>query len=208
MAGAMNIVIEGYEDVVNQLNSMKKESAKVINRTIGDFKSRGPGWVSQEVVKEYNIKKRDVNETKKGVKNAGKIRVGGVKLDNLEIIYQGRLLTPTHFDMRPKRRLEWYEVYGKYDSMAEANLITVKIKKKGPRKALGNNVFLGKSGREGTVQIPFQRVGRRRLPIKAIKTLSVPQMITNETVSENIHKRINEELAKRLDHNLKRILGK
>lgn len=198
MAGAMNVVIEGYEDVINQISSMKRDSAKVINRTIGDFKSRGPGWVSQEVVKEYNIKKKDVNETKKGVKNAGKVRVGGVSLDNLEIIYQGRVLTPTHFSMKPTSR----------PANGRAYTVSAQIKKSGGRKALGSKVFLGKSGREGTVQIPFQRVGAARLPIKSVKTLSVPQMITNETVSENIHKRINEELAKRLDHNLKRILGK
>lgn len=198
MAGVMNVIIDGYEDVVNQISTMNRDSAKVINRTISDFKSRGPGWVSQEVAKEYNIKKKDVNETKKGVKNAGKVRVQGVTLDNIEILYQGRLLTPTHFAMKPKTR----------PTNGKAYTVTAQIKKSEGRKALGSRVFLGKSGREGTTQIPFQRIGTERLPIKAIKTLSVPQMITNETVSENIHKRINEELAKRLDHNLKRILGK
>lgn len=198
MARVLNINIEGYEDVVKQLNSMNKDSAKVINRTIGDIKSRGPGWISQEVTKEYNIKKKDVNGTKKVVKKAGSFRVSGEKLDNLVIIYQGRLLTPIHFSMTPTAR----PVNGR------AYTVRVRIKKNGGRKVLGSNVFLGKSGREGTVQIPFQRVGKRRLPIKAIKTLSVPQMITNEIVSENIHKRMNEEIAKRLDHNLKRILGK
>ena len=198
MAGAMNVIIDGYEDVLNQISSMNRDSAKVINRTIGDFKSRGPGWVSQEVVKEYNIKKKDVNETKKGVKNAGKVRVGGVSIDNLEIIYQGRVLTPTHFSMKPTSR----------PPKGKAYTVTAQIKKSGGRKVLGSRVFLGTSGREGTVQIPFQRVGSERLPIESVKTLSVPQMITNDTVAENIHKRINEELAKRLDHNLKRILGK
>ena len=198
MAGTMNVIIDGYEDVVNQISSMNRDSAKVINRTIGDFKSRGPGWVSQEVVKEYNIKKKDVNETKKGVKNAGKVRVGGVSLDNLEIIYQGRVLTPTHFSMKPTSR----------PPNGRAYTVTAQIKKSGGRKVLGGSVFLGKSGREGTTQIPFQRVGAARLPIKSVKTLSVPQMITNEKVSENIHRRINEELGKILDHNLKRILGR
>ena len=170
MAGALNVIIDGYEDVLNQISSMNRDSAKVINRTIGDFKSRGPGWVSQEVAKEYNIKKKDVNETKKGVKNAGKIRVGGVSLDNIEIIYQGRVLTPTHFGMKPKTR----------PTNGKPYIVTAKIKKSGGRKALGSKVFLGKSGREGTVQIPFQRIGVARLPIKSVKTLSVPQMITNE----------------------------
>lgn len=198
MAGAMNVVLEGYEDVVNKINSMQKDSAKVISRTISDFKSRGPGWVSQEVVKEYNIKKKDVNETKKGVKNAGKVRISGVTIDALEIQYKGRLLTPTHFAMKPTQR----------PANGKAYTVTAQIKKNGGRKPLGKNVFLAKSGGEGTKQIPFQRVGVERYPIQSVKTLSVPQMITNDIVSENIHKRINEELGKRLEHNLNYILSK
>lgn len=198
MAGTMDIVLDGYEDVVNQINSMYKDSAKVINQTINDFRSRGPGWVSQEVVKEYNIKKKDVNETKKGIKNAGKVRVGGVSLNNLEIKYQGRVLTPTHFSMKPTSRPAKGKTY----------TVSAQIKKSGSRKVLSHKAFLAESGRAGTIQIPFQRTGKNRYPIQSIKTVSVPQMITNETVSENIHKRINEELGKRLEHNLKRVLGK
>ena len=198
MAGTMGILIDGYEDIVNQINSMNRDSAKVINRTISDFKSRGPGWVSQEVVKEYNIKKKDVNETKKGVKNAGKVKVSGVSLDNIEIHYQGRVMTPTHFSMKPTSR----------PAKGKAYTVTAQIKKSGGRKVLGSSVFLGASGSEGTKQIPFQRVGDARLPIKSVKTLSVPQMITNEKVTESINKRISEELGKRLDHNLRRILNK
>ena len=197
MAGAMNVVIDGYEDVVNQISSMRRDSAKVINRTIGDFRSRGPGWISKEVVKEYNIKKKDINETKKGVKSVGKVRVGGVSMDNLEIHYKGKLLTPTHFSMNPTSRPVDGRPY----------IVTAQIKKGEGRKALSRKAFLAKSGKEGTAQIPFQRVGTARYPINPIKTVSVPQMITNETVAENIHKRINEELGKRLEHNLRRILG-
>lgn len=52
---------------------------------------------------------------------------------------------------------------------------------------------------------PFQREGDEKYSLKVIKTVSVLQMITNETVSENIHKRINIELGKRLEHHLKRL---
>lgn len=198
MANTIDVVIDGYEDVIHRIDSMHKNSAKVINRTMGDFRSRGPGWVSQEVVKEYNIKKKDVNAAKKGVKNVGNVKVSGVTLDNLEIHYQSRLLTPTHFSMKPASR----------PANGKAYNVTAQIKKMGARKALSHKAFLSQSGGEGTTHIPFQRKGQSRYPIEPIKTVSVPQMIDNSHVNEDIYKRINEELGKRLEHNLNRILSK
>lgn len=85
----------------------------------------------------------------------------------------------------------------------------LRLKKNEPRKSLGQSVFLAKAGGEGTTQIPWQRDGNvKRLPVLVVKTLSVPQMITNEKVSEGIYSRINEEMGKRLAHNMERIMKK
>ena len=196
--GTLNITIKNYDSIITELKKTTSRGEKIVNRTIGDFKSRGPGWVSQEVVKEYNIKKSDVNEHKKDAKNKGSIKVRGVKLDNIQIIYKGRVLTPTHFGMKPKTRPK----KGPY-------IVTAQIKKNEPRKSLGQSVFLAKAGGEGTTQIPWQRDGNvKRLPVLVVKTLSVQQMITNEKVSEGIYSRINEEMGKRLAHNMERIMKK
>lgn len=195
--GAMNVVIENYRELVNDINNIEKQSKKAVQRTISDFKSRGPGWVSQEIVKEYNIKKKDINEAKKSVSKGGnRIKIAGTSVDNLSILYQGRLLTPTHFGMKPASRPAKNRAYA----------VTAQIKKSGGRKSLGRSVFLAPSGSVGTKQIPFQRKGNARLPIDVIKTVSVPQMVTNQKVSEQIQKRINTELGKRLDHHLKNLV--
>lgn len=195
--GAMNVVIENYRELTRDIENINKQSKKAVQRTISDFKSRGPGWVSQEVVKEYNIKKKDINEAKKGVSKGGnKIRIAGTRVDNLSILYQGRLLTPTHFGMKPTSRPAKNKPY----------VVSAQIKKGGGRKALGSSVFLAPSGRAGTKQIPFQRRGTERTPIDVIKTVSVPQMVTNEKVAKEIQKRINQELGKRLDHHLKNLV--
>lgn len=195
MAGSMNIMIKGYDEIIKEINDMELKGKKVIQRTTSDFRSRGPGWISQEVTKEYNIKKKDVNETKTGVKNKGTIKVKGVKIDEIAIEYKGRVLTPTHFSMLPKERKE----RGPY-------VVSAKIKKSGNRKPLSSKAFLAAAGGAGTTQIPFQRSGTERLPIEAIKTVSVPQMIDNERVSKNIYTRMNEELGKRLEHHMKQIM--
>lgn len=195
-AGAMNVIVEGFDDIVNELQDMHDRSKKVVQRTIADFKSRGPSWISQEVAKEYNIKKADVNEAKKGIRGSSSVRIHGTRIDDLSIIYRGRLLTPVHFKMKPAARPS----KGPY-------VVTAQIKKTSGRKPLGESVFLGmpKNAKENTSQLPFQRRGDERYPIDVIRTVSVPQMITNETVSENIHKRINTELGKRLEHHMKRL---
>lgn len=196
-AGAMNIIIDGYDNVMAEIQDMRSRSEKVVQRTVADFRTRAPSWISQEVAKEYNIKKADVNEAKKGIKKGrSSVRVHGTRIDDLSIIYRGRVLTPTHFGMRPTAR----PAKGPY-------VVTAQIKKTSGRKPLSGKAFLGtsKNASEDTPQLPFQRKGDERLPVEVIKTLSVPQMITNDTVSENIHERINTELGKRLEHHLKRL---
>lgn len=74
------------------------------------------------------------------------------------------------------------------------------------RVNLGGSVFLGSN--KGAGLIPFQREGDSRTPVKSIKTVSVPQMITNDQVAEHIQKNIDEGLAKRLEHHTERELGK
>lgn len=196
-SGTMNVVIENYQSLTRDIQQIEKQSKKAVQRTISDFKSRGPGWVSQEVAKEYNIKKKDINEAKKGVNKGGnRIKIAGTRVDDLSILYRGRLMTPTHFAMKPKGRPEGKAPY----------TVTAQIKKSRGRKPLGHRVFLAPSGSAGTMQIPFQRRGDARMPIDVIKTVSVPQMVTNETVSEQIQKRIKEELGKRLQHHLKNLV--
>ena len=83
--------------------------------------------------------------------------------------------------------------------------ITAEIKK-GQRKSLGSNVFLG--GNSGGGYIPFKRKGKSRYPIQAVKTVSVPQMVDNRTVSRAINRDINQMLEQRLEHNLNRFMGR
>lgn len=196
--GSTQIVIKGYEDVIKELKGMEAKSKKVINRTVGDFKTRGPGWVSQEIVKEYNIKKKEISSSLSEKKNVGTIKVSGTSLDNIQLIYRGRLLTPTHFQMKPTTR----------PAKGRAYSVTAEVKKSSGRKALSSKAFLANSGAAGTTQIPFQRTTDARLPIQSIKTLSIPQMITNKTVTENINERISTELKKRLAHHVDTILRK
>ncbi|MBQ9229067.1 MAG: hypothetical protein IJ680_01265 [Paludibacteraceae bacterium] len=217
--GTLNIFIKNLEQVQAESKDIQKKAEKAVKRTVSDFKSRAPAWISAAVVEEYGIKKSDVKDAISGKKKAGSINVGGIVVDNVAIEYRGRPLTPTHFKMRPtkppaRRVKDFRRVPG--SGVGEGSKvamvkppapykITAEIKK-GKRVQLSADAFLGSN--KGAGNIPFQRTGTGRTPIKSIKTVSVPQMVTNEKVAEKITENINENLGKRLQYHLERELKK
>lgn len=185
---AKNISISLLSDIKSDLKKKESQFAKAINATTSDFGRRGQGWVSQEVRKVYGVDQKTMKSTYKGYKKNGTIKVGGVNIDNIELKYNGRLLTITHFGMTPKVRP------GKPYQVKAAIL-------KGSKKVISDDAFL--AAPKGTT-LAWRRKGRERMPIVPIKTLSVPQMVTSERTQPAIQKRIGDELNKRWAHNVKR----
>ena len=197
-----NVNTPNFAQMIGSLNGLtNKEIEKAVKRTISDCKTRGPAQVTKAVTAVYNIKSGDVTAAgkaaKAGANTVGSIKLIGVAVDNVQLVYKGRLLTPTHFSMTPKQRPEPGKKY-----KVKAAIF------KGQKKVLGSNVFLAASGSAGTTQIPFKRKTKKRLPIEAVKTVSIPQMITNEKVSADIQSRMDELLATRLKHNTERLAAK
>jgi hypothetical protein len=77
---------------------------------------------------------------------------------------------------------------------------------KGRRVQLSSSAFLGSNG--GSSFLPFQRESDSRLPIKSIKTVSVPQMIGNPTVQTQIQANIEDGLSKRVEHHFNQAMKK
>lgn len=196
-----NISMPNLGKVVGSLKALNKDVDKAITRTISDCKQRAPAQVTKAVTAVYGIKSSEVTEAgkgaKRGAKTVGSIKVKGVSVDNVQLVYKGRLLTPVHFSMTPKKRPDNGKKY-----KVKAGIF------KGAKKVLGSGVFLAPSGAAGTTQIPFKRAGKKRLPIEAIRTVSIPQMITNEKVSADITARMEELLQTRLKHNTERLASK
>ena len=196
-----NVTMPNFAKMVGAMKDLNKDVDKAISRTIADCKQRGPAQVTKAVTAVYGIKSKDVTEAgkgaKSGAKTVGSIKVKGVSVENVQIAYKGRLLTPVHFSMTPKTRPDNGKKY-----KVKAGII------KGAKKVLGSGVFLAPSGAAGTTHIPFKREGKKRLPIQAIRTVSIPQMITNEKVAEDITARMEELLMTRLQHNTERLAAK
>ena len=196
-----DVKVPNFPKLLGDLKGLNKDVDKAISRTIADCKTRAPAQVTKAVTTVYGIKSSEVTAAGKaakgGAKTVGSIKVKGVAVDSVQLIYKGRLLTPTHFSMTPRTRPDAGKKY------------TVKAAIfKGQKKVLGSAVFLASSGAAGTTEIPFKRKTKKRLPIEAIRTVSIPQMITNERVADDIQARIDDLLTKRLQHNTERLANK
>ena len=207
--------IRNYKALQKQIENMKKAPQKVIDRTLSDMKTRVPTWIAAEVSKTYGVKKAEVNNG-----TLGKMKVEGNTVKEIKIKYTGRVLTPTHFGMTPKApgqnayTLKATIIRGEKKTLGNVKKLTKK-----QRAALGKNftrsgsknsdhspimlMHTGNMQAGGTNYIPFQRKSTRRDNVEAIKTLSLPQMVSSERAAPNITKAINEGLQKRLDQHLK-----
>ncbi|MCM1040437.1 MAG: hypothetical protein NC434_14055 [Ruminococcus sp.] len=216
----VEIMIENYSDIMKEIQGIKKKSAQVIERTTKDFEKRAPSWVAQEVVKTYNTSKKEVEKHHKGKVVSGTVKVEGVKLNNIGIVYKGNPLTITHFKMTPtkppefsNKRVALHLPGVGFRMVRQRKKIKVtatifKGKKEIMRGDYSTPIFIQQNPRKAGQYLPFQRTGKivedsEKDELKTIKGPGVPQMIGNEDVKPKIDARIGVELGKRLDNHLK-----
>lgn len=207
--------IKDYNILQKKLEQMTKAPKKVIERTVSDMKTRVPTWIATEVANVYGVKKAEVNNGK-----IGTVQVKGRKVNTIKIKYTGRVLTPTHFGMTPKApgknayTLKASIIKGEKATLGKVKKMTKKQRaalaknftRSGTRSSTHSPIMLMSTGNKkegGTNYIPFQRKSTDRKDVEAIKTLSLPQMVSSERTAPNITKAINEGLEKRLDQHMK-----
>ena len=217
---AVTVQIKDMKNLQKQLKALGKAPQKVINSTIGDMKKRVPPWIAAEVSKVYGVKKAEITGQK-----VGKVRVRGDSLENVQITYTGSALTPTHFSMSPTvPKAGSYTLKATFINGKRATMGKVKKMTKKQRAALGKNfrregtqksdhspimlMHMGAGSAEKTQYIPFQRKSKNRSDVEAIKTVSLPQMVSGHRTSKNIERVIGDGLEKRMDHYMERYMGK
>lgn len=207
--------IKNYKVLKKQLEDMKKAPRAVMKAMTADAVKRVPPWVAAEVTKVYGVKKSEISGG-----DLGKVQVKGESLDEVKVIYTGRMLTHTHFSMSPITP----KVGGSYTLKAtiirgeRTTLGKVKKLTKKQRAALGKNftrsgtrnsdhspIMLMRAANNGHY-LPFQRKSTNRNKIEAAKAISLPQMVSSERTEKGIQTAISEGLGKRLDHHMKRYM--
>lgn len=197
----LGVDIPTFDSIMQKTKKQEADIQKALDRTVSDMRQRGPAVITRAVTAVYGIKSGEVTAAgkaaKAGAKTVGEVKLQGHKVKNLHLTYRGRRLTPLHFSMTPSQR-------------PDRKNYTVKAAiYKGARKELKGKaeydspVFLAPQ-KQGVV-LPFQRIGKSRMPISAVHTTSIPQMISNQTVATDIKKNMDDLFVKRLQHNIDRL---
>lgn len=212
----LNIDVENFKSVQDVIKNMESAPEPVIEATLKDFRQRAPNWIAREITKVYTIK---AGEVKPGG-SAGTIKS---KTDGLSasIEYKGRTLTPIHFKLntkvqRKKGKAKYiapgqrFKTDRPYVTMEENTYYrtTLAVKKGGAKVLHGKyNTPIFMAQVKGGF-LPFQRKPNNPNKIVAVRSVSLPQMVSNENVQEGIERTIADQLQKRFEHNFDRYLSK
>ena len=214
-SGGFTVSAAGGADLVKRLQKLENGGKVAIQRTVSDFATRAPAWVSKGIREHYGVDAAAIKDAAtKPKRGKTTIKVSGVTVDGVTLVYKGRTLTPLHFKMSPKKRPETLQknpirVPGQaINNGSPVAMIrppkAYKVKAtiiKGKRSNLPTGTFIT-SGRGGS-SLPFQRTSEARMPIEAVRTLSVPQMIDGRA-HDTIEQTINEKLGDRFMHHIER----
>lgn len=210
--------VENFQRLMDTVAQVDEQGRKAVKNTVKDVKARAPGWIAAEVVQVYNIKKSEITPASgkgsKPKKMAGSVRIAGETIEEIAITYEGRMLTPVHFGLTPKSPPAGKSYTLKMQVVKGQKKVIGRYKNTrtpgGPFSERSHNILMGTGSAkaDGVSWIPFQRMSRERTDLKKFTATSVPQMITSELTSERIMTKLQEETAKRLQHNLDRALGR
>lgn len=209
------IGIEGIDDVVRGLDLLGDEiPKKVIGSAMNDFARLGPGWIASEAIKEYNIKKSDINQYA-SIKRSGTIGV--------TINYKSRRLTARRFSMSPTEppgkpyTLKATIIKGQRKKIGGVKKLTKKQKfnigrnfhRQGEKNSTHSPTMLMMARHIQTGEtmgyLPLKRTtGDRKKKIKAFYTVSVPQMVYGKRTEDAVDRSISEHMDERLSHYLDR----
>ena len=209
--------VKNYKALRKQIEDMKKAPRKVLKAWTSDAIKRAPGWVATEVTKVYGVKKGEITG-----KKIGSVNVQGGSIEQVKIIYKGRPLTHTHFSMSPKApkpdrgpyTLKAMVINGERKDLGKVKKLTKKQRaamaknftRSGTQKSDHSPIMLMRAN--GGQYLPFQRKSTNRRDIDVIKTVSLPQMVSSERTEQGIRTALNNGLQKRLDHHMRRYMGK
>lgn len=215
-SGAFTVTMKDGAKLAKQIAKLENGGKAAIQRTVSDFSSRAPAWVSKGIRQHYGVDTAAIKsagpQKKRG---ATHINVAGVSVDGATLEYKGRTLTPTHFKMSPKKQpkrkdrrrilipgqalrnpTEVANIRPPYPYQITAQIILGKKSNLPPGSFIGD----GKAP-----AIPFQRTGSGRMPLEAIHTLSVPQMIDGRA-KETIETMISQGLEQRFENHIKQAM--
>lgn len=203
----INISLKGFDDVVRALDPkvVERASRAALNRTVRS----GKVAASDEIRKEYNIMKRDLDPRIT-------IRLAGVGVLRAEIEISGRSMSLSYFGARQITGTRVLTRSGKGIKLGKVTRgmravgpvprgVLVQVLK-GKETVLHRGAFMAqmKSGHIGV----FRRTGQGRLPIAEKAVKSIATMVQRPEVMGRLLNRIEERWATEFPHQLDYFMGR
>lgn len=186
--------LKSLNNLVIGLNGFEREmpnaAYSAVKRTLSHVRTS----IGRLVPQEYQIKTTDV---KNAVSNPN---VQRGQITKASLLVKGRTLSFAHFKFTPRMS-------------KTKRKVKVKIKRQDGYKPVETNPlpFVASTGAASADKIQnnvFRRLGKERLPIVVLRTLSVPQMVGNEKIAEQIQQIATEKLDERITHEIEYRLDK
>lgn len=190
---------DNFPEVKRALAQLPKQIAdKAMVRAMNTTITQAKPAMAQQITKEFRVTSAQVKErlvVQKAIARAGLLRFEAMlsaknkaKGRSMNLIaFQSGLLTK-----RTAKKA------GKADAVGQ---IGFQIKRTGGRKVIPG-AFIGNKGR--TV---FIRVGKARLPIKALSTIDIPQMFNTKRINEVVVATMLKRFEANFNRELRTVLG-
>lgn len=181
----IQIKVDNVEEIKSKFGNMHKKApsvlSRVINRVITNIKKN----ISVAVKKRYLVKTEDIKKTLYSSKATSSRLAAFIKSTGTRIPLYKFKVSPAQ--PRPKTPPKSFKA---------------RVLKSSGLKPLPGFVAKMKSGHLGI----FERQDGARLPIRELYGPSVPQMVGNDEVWQQIEKEANDTVQKRMEHELNRLL--
>lgn len=181
------------DTLTTELKGFEKEVGEAVYHALSRTLDQVVTHVGRIVPKEYAVKSRDVKESfKGGIKKPTRSNL------TASLTSKGHLLSFAHFPFTPKT--------DKRFKKARTVMVTIKKPKGKIPSKTGFVASTGAKSAEKTQYNVFHRLGKERYPIAPIRTLSIPQMISNEELEAPIQEFATNKLSERLEHEITRAI--
>ncbi len=183
--GVINIKTDRMNEILGQFAGLKGKVPLALSRAINRSVSSAKSEAVRQARNAYTVKAATVRDT---------IRVSKASPNKLqaEVKSSGRSVRMYDFKVSPKN-----------PSPRRRAPINVEIRR-GSRKAL-KGAFVARMG-NGTTGV-FSRSSKARLPIEQLFGPAVPVMLNNDDVVNAVQERAEEQLERRIGHEINRVLG-
>jgi hypothetical protein len=171
------------QQVEMRLGRMKSKAPMAISRALNRTATNAKTNVSKKSREIYVIKSKDINQALKITRSSR----GSL---NATLVYRSERIPLDKFKFNPKK-----------PRPKKPPTLKVSVKKDGMKSLL--HAFVADINGAKI----FERVGKSRLPIQRLFGPAVPQMVVNEELRQFVEREAEATYAKRLDHEIERILG-